>query len=89
MLHWAGIPETIVDLHHLFPRQFAIVDGIVGMEGNGPIQRFLAETARCHSLWLVGGSLPLYANDAAKLRNTCLVFDPEGGVAGRRQPSDA
>ena len=38
ILHWAGIPESIVDLHHLFPRQFAIVDGIVGMEGNGPIQ---------------------------------------------------
>ena len=38
MLHWAGIAESIVDLHHLFPRQFAIVDGIVGMEGNGPIQ---------------------------------------------------
>jgi uncharacterized protein (DUF362 family) len=38
VLHWAGIPESIVDLHHLFPRQFAIVDGIVGMEGNGPIQ---------------------------------------------------
>jgi uncharacterized protein (DUF362 family) len=38
LLHWAGINESIVDLHHLFPRQFAIVDGIVGMEGNGPIQ---------------------------------------------------
>ena len=38
VLHWAGIPETIVDLHNLFPRQFAIVDGIIGMEGNGPIQ---------------------------------------------------
>jgi uncharacterized protein (DUF362 family) len=38
VLHWAGIPEAIVDIHHLFPRQFAIVDGIVGMEGNGPIQ---------------------------------------------------
>lgn len=38
VLHWAGIPESIVDLHELFPRQFAIVDGIVGMEGNGPIQ---------------------------------------------------
>jgi uncharacterized protein (DUF362 family) len=38
VLHWAGIPESIVDLHHLFPRQFSIVDGIVGMEGNGPIQ---------------------------------------------------
>ncbi len=30
--------RSIVDLHHLFPRQFALVDGIVGMEGNGPIQ---------------------------------------------------
>jgi uncharacterized protein (DUF362 family) len=38
VLHWAGISESIVDLHHLFPRQFTIVDGIVGMEGNGPIQ---------------------------------------------------
>jgi uncharacterized protein (DUF362 family) len=38
VLHWAGIAECIADLHALFPRQFAIVDGIVGMEGNGPIQ---------------------------------------------------
>lgn len=37
-LHWAGIQECIADLHLAFPRQFAIVDGIVGMEGNGPIQ---------------------------------------------------
>jgi uncharacterized protein (DUF362 family) len=37
-LHWAGIEECIADLHGFFPRQFAIVDGIVGMEGNGPIQ---------------------------------------------------
>jgi len=38
VLHWAGIPECIADLHALFPKAFAIVDGIVGMEGNGPIQ---------------------------------------------------
>ena len=38
VLHWAGIAETIADLHTLFPRTFSIVDGIVGMEGNGPIQ---------------------------------------------------
>jgi uncharacterized protein (DUF362 family) len=38
VLHWAGIDETIADLHSVFPRTFAIVDGIVGMEGNGPIQ---------------------------------------------------
>ncbi|MBS1857896.1 MAG: DUF362 domain-containing protein [Acidobacteria bacterium] len=38
VLHWAGIEQSIVDLHHAFPRHMAIVDGIVGMEGNGPIQ---------------------------------------------------
>jgi len=38
VLHWAGIDESIADLHSLFPRTFAIVDAIVGMEGNGPIQ---------------------------------------------------
>ncbi|MCZ2153370.1 MAG: DUF362 domain-containing protein [Bryobacterales bacterium] len=38
VLHWAGIPECISDLHNLFPKHFGLVDGIVGMEGNGPIQ---------------------------------------------------
>ena len=38
LLHWAGISECIADLYHIFPKTFAIVDGIEGMEGNGPIQ---------------------------------------------------
>jgi uncharacterized protein (DUF362 family) len=38
VLHWAGIAECITDLQSVFPRTFALVDGIVGMEGNGPIQ---------------------------------------------------
>jgi len=38
VLHWAGIHESIADLHSVFARQFALVDGVVGMEGNGPIQ---------------------------------------------------
>jgi len=37
VLHWGGIDECIADLHRLFPRQFCLVDGIEGMEGNGPI----------------------------------------------------
>jgi uncharacterized protein (DUF362 family) len=37
-LHWAGITQCIVDLHRIYAHKFAIVDGIVGMEGNGPIQ---------------------------------------------------
>jgi nitrilase len=52
-------------------------------EGGGPIQDFLADAARRHGLWLVGGSLPLTADDPAKLRNACLVFDPQGQRVAR------
>ncbi|MEE9153297.1 MAG: DUF362 domain-containing protein [candidate division NC10 bacterium] len=39
ILHWAGVHESILDINSALPiPQFAIVDGIVGMEGNGPIQ---------------------------------------------------
>jgi uncharacterized protein (DUF362 family) len=37
VLHWSGIDECIADLDAICPHRFAIVDGIVGMEGNGPI----------------------------------------------------
>ena len=37
-LHYLGIAESIVALSRRFRRTFAIVDGIVAMEGNGPIQ---------------------------------------------------
>ena len=39
ILHWQGIHESILDINSSLPLpQFAIVDGIVGMEGNGPLQ---------------------------------------------------
>lgn len=38
VLHWAGIDNSIADLHQLFPKQFCLVDAIEAMEGNGPIQ---------------------------------------------------
>lgn len=37
-LHQVGISRMAAELYRLFPRSFAIVDGIVGMEGNGPVQ---------------------------------------------------
>ena len=37
-LHYVGIPQSIVELNRIFRRTFALVDGVVGMEGNGPIQ---------------------------------------------------
>jgi uncharacterized protein (DUF362 family) len=38
VLHWAGIDRSILDINAAARPDFAIVDGILGMEGNGPIQ---------------------------------------------------
>lgn len=37
VLHHAGIPQTVADIHATLTRKLAIVDGIVCMEGDGPI----------------------------------------------------
>jgi uncharacterized protein (DUF362 family) len=36
-LHWAGLQQSILDVAAAVRPDYAIVDGIVGMEGNGPI----------------------------------------------------
>jgi uncharacterized protein (DUF362 family) len=38
LLHYQGIDRSIVELNRIVRHTFAIVDGIVAMEGNGPIQ---------------------------------------------------
>ncbi len=52
-------------------------------EGKGPIQRFLANQAKKHKIWLVGGSIPLVASVPNKVRNSCLVYDDKGKVMAR------
>jgi uncharacterized protein (DUF362 family) len=37
VLHYAGIPETVVDINASLPRRIAVVDAILCMEGDGPI----------------------------------------------------
>lgn len=51
--------------------------------GDGPIQQFLAETARQHEIWLVGGAIPLAAAAQDKVLNSCLVYDETGAQVGR------
>ena len=36
-LHWRGIPQSIVDISCTHPANLSIVDGITGMEGDGPL----------------------------------------------------
>jgi uncharacterized protein (DUF362 family) len=39
LLHYAGLQQSIIDINATLPvDRFNIVDGIIGMEGNGPIQ---------------------------------------------------
>jgi nitrilase len=57
--------------------------GIAEAPGEGPIQRFLADQARQHGLWIVGGTLPLRTGSAARVTNSNLVFAPDGSLAAR------
>lgn len=69
ILHWAGIHESILDINSTLPTpQFAIVDGIIGMEGNGPIQ---GEPRHCGAL-IFGDDLVAVDATAARL----MTIDP-------------
>ncbi len=46
--------------------------------GDGPLQAFLSQLARRLGIWLVGGTIPLEAQDAAKWRAACTVYDECG-----------
>jgi nitrilase len=51
--------------------------------GCGPIQDWLAATARRHGIWIFAGSLPLTATSPDKMRNSTLVFNPAGDCVER------
>ena len=51
--------------------------------GEGPIQRFLAKTARDYKIWLIAGTIPLVSNYANKVRNSCLVYNDKGEQVAR------
>jgi uncharacterized protein (DUF362 family) len=61
-LHWRGIPNSIVDIALTHTPRLAIIDGIVGMEGDGP----LAGTAKHVGAVVMG--LDLLAVDATGCR---------------------
>ena len=52
-------------------------------QGQGPIQDFLAEQARQHGIWIVGGTVPLIAKDSQHVRAACMLFDDQGEIKAR------
>ena len=52
-------------------------------EGSGPMQETLADLARQHAIWLIGGTVPMASTDSGKVMNTMLVYRPDGSLAAR------
>jgi len=52
-------------------------------EGRGPIQDFLATTARKHGIWLVGGTVPLECSALEKVRSSSMVYNSSGQLVAR------
>ena len=63
VLHHAGIPETVFDINASIPRSLAIVDGIMCMEGDGPIMG----SPKPMGLVLVGPNCPAVDATAARI----------------------
>jgi nitrilase len=65
--------------------------GIAERPGDGPIQQMLAESAREHRVWLIGGTLPLTFDPSSaksgaevdRVMNADLVFSPSGELVAR------
>ncbi|WP_462330516.1 carbon-nitrogen hydrolase family protein [Thiohalocapsa halophila] len=51
---------------------------ILEEDGEGPLQRFLAETAERFGVWLVGGTIPLRSQTPERLRTAALVYNDQG-----------
>jgi uncharacterized protein (DUF362 family) len=68
VLHHAGIPGSILDITAAVRPHLAIVDGVVGMEGDGPIMG----TARHAGVLVLGTNLPAVDATAARL----MAIDP-------------
>ena len=73
----AALPEYFC----LMGRRDADKLHIAEAPGDGPIQRFLADAARRHRLWIVGGTLPVKTDDPAKVLNRSTLWSPEGRLA--------
>ena len=74
----------------VLPENFAIMgkeetDKVAVREndGEGPVQNFLSQQASKHGIWLVGGTVPLAASDANKVRAASLLYNDQGKQVAR------
>jgi nitrilase len=79
----AVLPEYFCLLGQRDTDKLAIQESL----GCGPIQSFLADSARQLGLWIVGGTLPLSVpqtdGDSERVYNSTLVYSPQGDCVAR------
>ena len=75
----AALPENFafIGLRDADKREVAEADG------TGPVQEFLASTARRLRLWILGGTVPLRAGADGRVAAASLLFDANGRRVGR------
>ena len=75
----AVLPEYFCLLGHKDTDKLGVQESV----GEGLIQAFLCSAAKRYGMWIVGGTLPMSTDNPKRVRNTCLVFDPDGNQCAR------
>jgi predicted amidohydrolase len=75
----AALPENFYCIGRHESDKLALAEA----DGRGPIQEFLARSAREHRIWLVGGTAPIATVDRSRIRSACLVYDDTGKRVAR------
>jgi uncharacterized protein (DUF362 family) len=63
LFHWEGIDKSVLDINETLKPHFAIVDGVVGMEGDGPIMG----TPKRAGVIVMGRNLPAVDATCARI----------------------
>ncbi len=74
-----ALPEYFCFMGHHDRDKLALAE----VPGQGPIQTMLAEAAREHGVWVVGGTLPLHTGSPDRVFNASCVYSPEGQLVAR------
>lgn len=73
------LPENFGFLGQSEADKFAHVED----DGQGPMQDFLADQAKKHAVWIVGGTVPMRGEDEKRVRQVCLLFNEQGERVAR------
>jgi deaminated glutathione amidase len=75
----AVLPENF----SIMARSDAERHAVAERDGDGPIQQWLALTARELGLWIVGGTTPLLLPNEPRMATSCLVYNAAGERVAR------